>query len=114
MDDNKYTFLTNIKKRLFWEQYRLVIWSEKLKADQMRLEVVYINNKFERNNNVSGLYYICGVNDTDIVQYLTHLKNKYKIYELIETNYKFENSQITSKFIITKTDKLLFQEEDTK
>lgn len=105
------TFLSNIKKQLFGENYRLVIWSEKLKTGQIRLEVIYINNNFERNNNVSGIYYTCNSNDDDILAYLIHLKNKYQIYELIETNYKFESSQILTRFIITKTDKLFFQDE---
>ena len=100
-------FRTNI----FGEYYRLVIWTERLKTNQVRLEILNINSKFENNTNVTIAYYICNPKEEEILRYLDYLKNKYNICEIIETNYKFENNEIVTKFIITKSDKLLFQDE---
>ncbi len=102
--------LFNLKNSIFGKYYRLVIWSERLKTDQVRLEILNINSKFECNTNITIAYYICNPNEEELLRYLDYLKNRYNICELIETNYKFEDSRILTKFIITKSDTLLFQD----
>lgn len=100
----------NFKSSIFGEYYRPVIWSERLKTNQVRLEILNINHKFECNINMTIAYYICNPKEDEILRYLNYLREKYNICELIETNYKFEDRQILTKFIITKSDKLLFQD----
>lgn len=99
----------NIRNYLFGKHYRLVIWSERVQENILHLEVLYIDNNFERNHNISGIYYDSKLDEDEVLQYLIELRDKYKIFELVETNYKFESSKILTKFIITKTEKLLFQ-----
>lgn len=100
----------NFKSSIFGEYYRPVIWSERLKTNQIRLEILSINHKFERNISMTIVYYICNPKEDEILRYLDYLRNEYNICELIETNYKFEDRQILKTFIITKSDKLLFQD----
>ena len=61
---------------------------------------------------ILGIHYDCVLDENEIFRSLIEIKNKYKIIELIETNYKFKNPQILSAFIITKTNELLFQNKN--
>lgn len=99
----------HLKKHLFGHSYRFVIWSELTREHQLHLEIVSINYTFERNKTVLGIHYDCVLDENEILRSLLEIKNKYKIIELIETNYKFQNPLILSKFIITKSNELLFQ-----
>lgn len=99
----------NLKKHLLRDFYRFVIWSELNQENKLHLEIISINYTFERNKTILGIHYDCALDENEIFRSLLEIKNNYKIFELIETNYKFQNPQILSTFIITKTNELLFQ-----
>ena len=107
-----YTLFSKIKnnhinfiRHLIRNSYRFVIWTELTNENKLHLEIVSINYSFERNKTILGLHYNCTLDENEIFHSLLEIKNKYKIIELIETNYKFKNPQILSAFIITKTSK---------
>ena len=104
----------NIYNYLFGDQYHFVIWSELNHEHLLHLEIISINSSFERNKTISGIHYDCQLDENIIFNTLLEIKNKYKILELVETNYKFTNHKILTTFIITKTDKLLFQNAKNK
>ena len=108
---NKYF---NINNYLFGDQYHFVIWSELNSNHQLHLEIISINFSFDRNKIISGIHYDCLLDENIIYNTLLEIKKQYKIVELIETNYKFKNQGILTTFIITKTDKLLFQHDKNK
>lgn len=99
----------NLEKHLLGDSYRFVIWSELTGEHQLHLEIVSINYFFECKKNILRIHYDCVLDENEILSSLLEIKNKYKIIELIETNYKFKTPQILSSFIITKTNELLFQ-----